>query len=114
MRTLNELIEARAANYSFLNNASLVSPDVANAVFCTPFYGFEENYFNVYENLNAVLLFNAHVSGSKRTTTFFILQFADHWEANVGGMMEECEGDLIELFDEVCGIHDIATSRSRT
>lgn len=104
MQTLNDLIEARADDFSFLKKAALFTVEQANIIFNIMGI-YEKNYFDLIENLEGVLLFGADVEGT--LSTFFILKFADHWEANIGGMMEECEGELIDLFDETCEIFDI-------
>ncbi len=107
MQTLNDLIDARADEYSFLkSNVAEFSPAAANVMF-NSLNIYEENYFSLFDNLVAVLIMSARVADDDDYTTFFMLKYADHYEANTGGMLEECEGELIDLFDETCQIFEI-------
>ncbi len=107
MQTLNDLIDARSDEYSFLNsNIAEFTPRTANIMF-NALDIYEKNYFDLFENLVAVLIMSARVADDDDYTTFFMLKYADHYEANVGAMIEECEGELIDLFDETCQIFEI-------
>ena len=108
MQTLNDLINARSDDYSFLkNNIAEFSPKAANMLFKNTRCCYEDDFFDAYENLAAVVIFTARVSDDDDDSTFFILKYADHYEANVGAMMNEESGELIDLFDETCEIFDI-------
>lgn len=89
----------------------LLTPEEADAhfepEFCDPGYftGKNSDSFDGYKGLTDVLVWKAPVDDGTWSQTFYILRFADHWKANIGGMMEELPGELVYLFDEVAGIH---------
>jgi hypothetical protein len=91
---------SRAENYpTEMETLNLVTPKQADIKFSTPYYGMEKDNFSSMPGIESILLFETPSDG-----TFFILRINGHWEANIGGMMEEMPGELVDLFDETAGI----------
>ena len=106
-KDIERLINLRGKEYpDVMQSLKMMSPTKADVLVDQEFsYGAgyftgSDDFFG-YPDLCSVLTF------WHENRLFYILRFAGHWEANIGGMMEEVEGDLVELFDETCRLFEI-------